>query len=183
MGAAAGYAVGGPVMGGAGFLSGIDTSPKTSVHVFGWVPVSMSDSQAAAQQVVETTFLTALAAEVGGGFAEVQVHGDILAIRKPGCGESDRSCRYTMGTRTLDLAAGKPVAPTFVPVSEQVWGPVGRRIVTTALNDVIALASQRDLALRVSARLPAWMFLYLPASRQGPSVVLQAGKVLYFGTK
>lgn len=67
VGAAAGYAVGGVVMGGAGFLSGIDTFPKTSAYVFGWVPVSTASTEAAARRIVETTFLTALATEVGGG--------------------------------------------------------------------------------------------------------------------
>ena len=166
---------------GIGILNWIGTSEESMPHVFGWVPRSQANTADEAQSVLDTAFLLALGDELGGGFTEVSAKGGSLKIAKPGCSED--ACHYLLGSRSIGGDARLSTV-AFAGADGESWGPVGEKIViAVGHNKAIDFKLNRDLAVRVSTRLPEWAYIYLPGNKDNPPVVLQSGKALYFATR
>lgn len=160
--------------------------PNGKEYIIAWVPGSLAPNVEQAHQLILKLYMEALYAEAGDGFA-LDLRPRIPQIGLIGC-EKNRHGDFPIECgvgflRDEEITGGDHLSPPpyFVQVAEPVYGPIARaNFLVGQLREKFSPDIDRVLAERVSKRLPPWMFLYLPGRKNHTTLVLQAGKPLYF---
>jgi len=182
---------GGFGLAGLGLVNALlSSAPESLPLVIGWVPASLADTPEKAQQTLINLYAAAVRDEVA-PTRQVVKHSDhgLYDIIESGCpkveklmgSDFDKSCSFTLRVSKGDVSDnGRTSSPYFVPMSEAVLGPIARHIDSFPDKRTVNLDMDRGLALRISKRLPTWVFLYLPGRYGHATAVLQGGGTAHF---